>query len=125
MNHSGAMQSSGHLASPAIEDSMKNEVLPASGHVLAKDDPDNPQNLPLVTKIYVSAAATALAFVVFVNLSISLSPFANLYFSAFGATAYTAGLKGVISRFDVSMQTSILGMSIYFWVFPSTSSSQA
>ena len=36
--------------------------------------------------------------------------------SAFGATAYTAGIKEVMTRFNVSLQVAILGMSIYFWV---------
>ena len=40
------------------------ETLPPSGHVMSADDPDSPQNLPTSTKIYVSADATALAFVV-------------------------------------------------------------
>lgn len=56
------------MVSSDTEEPMKMEQLPASGHVLSKDDPDSPQNLPLFTKIYVSAAATALAFVVYVML---------------------------------------------------------
>ena len=39
---------------------------------------------------------------------------ANSY-SAFGATVYTAGLKGVMERFGVSMTVSILGLSLYLW----------
>ncbi len=91
------------------------EDIPASGHVLAKDDPDNPQNLPVLTKIYVSVAATALAFVVFVTLFFQ-SIHVLIPVRAFGATSYTAGLHSVISHFHVSMQVSILGMSLYFWV---------
>ena len=99
------------------ENFMEFNELPVSGHVLGKDDPANPQNLPVLTKIYVSIAAFALAFVVFVLMLPYFYLPANLFASAFGATSYTAGLKGVIERFDVSMQHSILGMSIYFWVW--------
>ena len=34
---------------------------------------------------------------------------------AFGITAYTAGITGVISEFKVSMTTAILGFSLYLW----------
>lgn len=33
--------------------------------------------------------------------------------SAFGATAYTASVTGVVTHLDVSMQVSILGLSLY------------
>ena len=33
--------------------------------------------------------------------------------SAFGATAYTAGITGVVTHLDVSMQVAILGLSLY------------
>ncbi len=69
INQPKVMPSSRQMTSSDTEEPMKMEELPLSGHVLAKDDPDNPQNLPLLTKIYVSAAATALAFVVFVDVS--------------------------------------------------------
>ena len=52
------------MASSDTEQPMRMDDVPASGHVLAMDDSDNPQNLPLFTKIYVSGAAFALAFVV-------------------------------------------------------------
>lgn len=45
-------------------ESMRMADLPPSGHVLAMNDRDNPQNLPKMTKIHVSGAAFALAFVV-------------------------------------------------------------
>ena len=33
--------------------------------------------------------------------------------SAFGITVYTAGISGVMARFDVTMQVSILGLTLY------------
>ncbi len=77
---------------------MKMAAEPAEGHMLATDDPANPQNWPIWKKVYVSAAASGLAFVV-----------------AFGATSYTVGLGGVQKDFNVSMTVSILGFSIYLW----------
>ena len=38
---------------------------PAIGHMMAHDDPDNPQNFPMHRKIYVSAASFAFGFVVY------------------------------------------------------------
>lgn len=35
--------------------------------------------------------------------------------SAFGATAYTAGISGVITEFDVSTTKAILGLSLYLF----------
>lgn len=37
---------------------------PTGGHMMAADDPDNPQNWPLPKKAYVSAVAFAFAWVV-------------------------------------------------------------
>lgn len=72
MNH--PMDSATAMASPRVRsssdtmDPLKMDVVPASGHVLAMDDQESPQNLPLSTKIHVSGAAFALAFVVSVLL---------------------------------------------------------
>ena len=38
---------------------------PAIGHMMARDDPDSPQNFPMHRKIYVSAASFAFGFVVY------------------------------------------------------------
>ena len=43
---------------------------PAIGHMMAHDDPDNPQNFPMHRKIYVSAASFAFGFVVYELLSL-------------------------------------------------------
>ena len=37
---------------------------PAAGHMMAADDPDNPQNWPYHKKIYVSSVSFAFAWVV-------------------------------------------------------------
>ena len=37
---------------------------PAVGHMMAADDPDNPQNWPYIKKIYVSFVSFAFAWVV-------------------------------------------------------------
>ncbi|GAM84757.1 hypothetical protein ANO11243_027580 [Dothideomycetidae sp. 11243] len=66
------------------------------GHSLPLDDPENPQNWPLAKKVYTSAASMAAAFAV-----------------AFAATIYTAGLKEIIMRFQVSMTVAILGFSLF------------
>lgn len=39
--------------------------------------------------------------------------YANFSYSAFGATAYTAGISEVMEKFDVSMTVAILGLSLY------------
>ncbi|MCJ1421858.1 hypothetical protein MMC32_008225 [Xylographa parallela] len=86
------------------EDSMKLDNIKmenadvAIGHIMSLSDPDNPQNWPSYRKIYVSAVSFAFAFVV-----------------AFGATIYTAGISDVISSFDVSYTTAILGLSLYLF----------
>ena len=53
--------------SPAMDDidlkGMTNTTAPA-GHMMAADDPDNPQNWPIHKKIYASAVAFAFAWVV-------------------------------------------------------------
>lgn len=61
---------SSHAASPVsptINDTdlkgMKIITAPA-GHMMAANDPDNPQNWPVQRKIYVSAVAFAFAWVV-------------------------------------------------------------
>ena len=64
MNTPSAIPPSRQMVSSDTEEPLKMDDVPASGHVLSMDDPDNPQRLPLLTKIYVSTAATALAFVV-------------------------------------------------------------
>ena len=61
---SSAMAPPHQTPSMDTEEAMKMEELPASGHVLGKDDPDNPQNMPLCSKLYASAASFALGFVV-------------------------------------------------------------
>ena len=66
-----------------------------AGHNLSPSDPDNPQNWPKWKKVYASAVATAFTFSV-----------------GYGLTAYTAGLTGVMKEFNVSMTTSILGLSL-------------
>lgn len=43
---------------------MKMAAKSGAGHMMAADDPDNPQNWPVLQKIYVSTAATLFAFVV-------------------------------------------------------------
>ena len=52
---------------PAMEDmdlkGMTTLTAPA-GHMMAADDPDNPQNWPIQKKIYASAVAFAFAWVV-------------------------------------------------------------
>ena len=45
------------------EDSMPMKST-GGGHTMAPDDPDNPQNWPVLRKVYVSLAATAFAWVV-------------------------------------------------------------
>ena len=80
MNHEAA--SSGSMMQPEMsnstahdEDMMKDapgpdgvpsmKEMPASGgHMMAADDPDNPQNWPLHEKVYASAVAYAFAWVV-------------------------------------------------------------
>lgn len=37
----------------------------------------------------------------------------NLLYSAFGATAYTPGITGVVQYLNVRMQTAVLGLSLY------------
>ncbi|MCJ1382293.1 hypothetical protein MMC17_005406 [Xylographa soralifera] len=97
----GTMESAVHSTT---EDSMKLDNIKmenadvAVGHMMSLSDPDNPQNWPSHRKIYVSAVSFAFAFVV-----------------AFGATIYTAGISDVISSFDVSYTTAILGLSLYLF----------
>ncbi len=38
--------------------------MPTGGHMMAADDPDNPQNWPLHKKVYASAVAFAFAWLV-------------------------------------------------------------
>ena len=40
------------------------DPLATAGHMMAADDPDNPQNWPLYKKVYASAVAFAFAWVV-------------------------------------------------------------
>ncbi|KAK3168376.1 hypothetical protein OEA41_004823 [Lepraria neglecta] len=68
----------------------------AGGHMMSATDPDNPQNWPVYKKVYVSVVAFAFSWVV-----------------AFGATAYTPGITGVVQHLDVTMQVAILGLSLY------------
>ncbi|OCK86071.1 MFS general substrate transporter [Lepidopterella palustris CBS 459.81] len=72
--------------------------LPSPGHLLSRDDPDNPMNWPFHRRVYASAVAWAFAFVV-----------------AYGLTTYTAGLPQVMASFNVSMTTAISGMSLYLF----------
>ncbi|KAL9066756.1 MAG: hypothetical protein Q9161_007345 [Pseudevernia consocians] len=83
-------------ASPGA-DTMKTAADPmaAAGHMMSADDPENPQNWPLYKKVYASAVAFAFAWVV-----------------ALGITSYTAGISGIVERFDVTMQVAILGLSL-------------
>ena len=37
----------------------------------------------------------------------------NLSYRAFGATAYTPGISGVVMHLNVKMQVAILGLSLY------------
>ncbi|KAL6713849.1 hypothetical protein ACLMJK_008343 [Lecanora helva] len=89
---------------PSTSDDMMKAMpaTPAGGHLLSLTDPDNPQNWPFNKKVYVSSVTFSFAWVVFV-----IPP-------AFGATAYTAGIAGVVQRFGVKMQVAILGFSLYF-----------
>lgn len=48
-------------------------------------------------------------------LYLDLEIISNKRSSAFGLTAYTAGLSEVVTRFDVSMTKAILGMSLYLF----------
>ena len=54
-----------HSTSPGA-DTMKTaaDPMPAGGHMMSADDPDNPQNWPLYRKVYASAVAFAFAWVV-------------------------------------------------------------
>ena len=86
-----------------------------TGHMMTMSDPDNPQNWPLHRKIYASAVAFFFAFAVYDNpctFRILLRN-ANAPFSAFGVTAYTSAITGVIAKFHVSMTVAILPMSLY------------
>ena len=67
------------------------------GHVVfSSTDYENPQNWPLHKKVYVCAAATAFGFA-----------------TAFGLTAYTAGITGVMAQFNISMTKAIVPYSLY------------
>lgn len=66
-----------------------------AGHNLSPSDPDNPQNWPKWKKVHASAVATAFTFSI-----------------GYGLTSYTAGLTGVMKELNVSMTTSILGLSL-------------
>lgn len=46
------------------DDAMKELPSGAGGHMMAADDPDNPQNWPISKKVYVSAVSFAFAWVV-------------------------------------------------------------
>ena len=48
------------------EDAMKDLTAstPSAGHMMAANDPDNPQNWPLYKKVYASTVAFAFAWVV-------------------------------------------------------------
>lgn len=46
------------------EDAMKEMAIPAAGHIMSADDPDNPQNWPTHKKTYASAVAFAFAWIV-------------------------------------------------------------
>ncbi|MCJ1250525.1 hypothetical protein MMC30_007753 [Trapelia coarctata] len=87
-----------------MEDSMKHEDMKRDdtdvviGHMMSMDDPENPFNWPRSRKVFVSAVSFAFSFVV-----------------AFGATAYTAGISGVITEFEVSTTKAILGLSLYLF----------
>ena len=54
------------IAPPMDDMSLKGMTTPTApaGHMMAADDPDNPQNWPIHKKIYASAVAFAFAWVV-------------------------------------------------------------
>ncbi|KAK4696395.1 hypothetical protein P7C71_g1515, partial [Lecanoromycetidae sp. Uapishka_2] len=60
----------GSTAHPEVSDPSSksdiatNEMPTGGGHMMAADDPDNPQNWPLYKKIYASAVAFAFTWVV-------------------------------------------------------------
>jgi MFS transporter, DHA1 family, multidrug resistance protein len=94
------------------------------GHMLSNTDIDNPKNWPLYRKIYASSVAFTFAFVVSVHISLSPPPFCitssppistNILSSAFGLTAYTAGISELPSKFDISMTEAIAGFSLYLF----------
>lgn len=68
MSGATSMPSTRQMTSSETRDPLRMDDVPASGHVLAMKDHENPQNLPIYSKIYVSSAAFALTFVVLVWL---------------------------------------------------------
>ena len=89
--------------------------VPAGGHKMSADDPDNPQNWPQYRKAYVSLVAFAFSWVVCVDSfqTFSSRKAADLDRRAFGATTYTSGISGVVQHLNVRMQVAILGFSLY------------
>lgn len=63
--HSAPLSHIDMTDSSQSEDAMKAMAAgPATGHMMLADDPDNPQNWPILKKIYASAVAFAFAWTV-------------------------------------------------------------
>jgi len=52
------------FSSSENEDAMKAMAIPPLSHMMSADDPDNPQNWPILKKTYASAVAFAFAWIV-------------------------------------------------------------